>query len=167
MSTRTSRAGLGALASAAFLAAGPAWAQAWLAPKGEASFSLGYQYYSMHDHLTTAGDRYYWGETRQNILLANLTYAVTDRLTVSLGVPPYFLSQYVGPQDYAHFHPVLDANGNLARDAQGNPSFLRPTIDDGGTHGCFADFRIELRFNALTSPLAVTPFVGVVLPSHG
>ncbi len=165
MRARRSWRALLAPAIAAFLAATPARAQAWLAPKGEASFSLGYQYYSMNDHLTTAGDRYDWGHTRQNIVLANLTYALTDRLTVSFGVPPYFLSQYAGQQ--AHFYPVLDENGNLARDAEGNPFFLPPTIDDGATHGSFADLRADLRFMAATGSLAVTPFVGVVLPSHG
>ncbi len=163
MTLRTSRP-LAFLAGAGLLLAPPAWAQAWLAPKGEASFSLGYQYYSMKDHLTTEGDRFDWGRTRQDIVLANLTYAITDRFTVSLGVPPYFLSQYAGQQ--AHFYPVLDARGNLAKDAEGHPRFLPPTIDDGGTHGSFADVRPELRFMAATGPLVVTPFVGVVFPSH-
>lgn len=164
MRARTTLA-LAAVTSAAFLATPPALAQTWLAPKGEASFSLGYQYYSMKDHLTTGGDRYDWGQTRQNIMLASFTYAITDRVTVSLGIPPYFLSRYAGQQ--AHFYPVLDPNGGLAKDAKGDPLFLPPTIDDGRTHGAFADFRPELRFMAVTEPLVLTPFVGVVFPSHG
>jgi hypothetical protein len=153
------------LAASALLAAPAARGQAWLSPKGEASFSLGYQYYSMKDHLTTGGDRYDWGRTRQDIVLANLTYAVSDRLTLSLGLPPFFLSRYAGLQ--SHFYPVLDASGTLAKDASGAPLFGQPTIDDGRTHGSFADFRPELRFMAMTEPLVVTPFVGGVLPSHG
>ncbi len=165
MTTPASLRALALLAGPLLLAAHSARAQAWLAPKGEASFTLGYQYYGMKDHLTTAGDRYDWGRTRQDIMLANLTYAISDRFTLSLGVPPYFLSQYTGQQ--AHFYPVLDANGRLAKDADGNPRFLDPTIDDGGTHGSFADFRPELRFMALTDPVVVTPFVGTVFASHG
>jgi hypothetical protein len=156
---------LAGLMSAAFLVAPPALAQAWLAPTGEASFSLGYQYSSMKDHFTTAGDRYDWGHTRQDKLLANLTYAVTDRFTVSLGLPPFYLSQYSGLQ--AHQYPVLDANGRLARDHNGAYLFLPPTIDDGASHGSFQDFRPELRFMAVSEPLVVTPFVGAVIPSHG
>ncbi len=165
MTARTSRRALVLLGGAFFLPAPPARAQAWLAPKGEATLSLGYQYYLTKDHLTTAGDPYDWGQTRQSTVLANLTYAISDRFTVSFGLAPLFLSQYDGQQ--AHFYPVLDANGRLVRDENGAPLFLPPTIDDGGTHVSFADFRPELRFMALTEPLALTPFVGVVFPSHG
>ena len=165
MTLRTSHRALALLAGASFLFATPARAQAWLAPKGEASFSLGYQYSYMRDHFATSGDRYDWGHTRQNKVLANLTYAVTDRFTVSLGLPPYYLSQYSGLQ--AHQHPVLDANGNLTRDENGAYVFLPPTVDDGATHGSFQDFRAEVRFMAVSQPLVVTPFVGAVIPSHG
>ncbi len=165
MSARTAPGALAVLlASAAFLAS-PARAQTWLAPKGEASFSIGYQYYSMKDHLTTAGDPFDWGRTRQDILLTGITYAISDRFTVSLGPPPFFLSRYTGRQP--HFYPEVDADWRLVRDAAGQPIFRPPTIDDGSAHGSFADFRPEVRFMAVTEPIVVTPFVGIVFPSHG
>jgi hypothetical protein len=42
-------------------------AQAWLPPKGDASLTLGYQYYRSSDRFTTSnGDRYYDGLIQQH-----------------------------------------------------------------------------------------------------
>ncbi len=165
MTPATSRRALALLVGINLLFAPNGWAQAWLAPKGEASFAIGYQHSFMKDHFTGAGDRYDWGQSRQNKMLAALSYAISDRVTASLGIPPYYVSRYSGLQ--AHQDAVLDANGNLARDRNGDPIFLPPTIDDGSSHGSFQNFRPELRFMAVTGPLVVTPFVGAIIPSHG
>ena len=39
-------------------------------------------------------------------------------------------------------------------------------IDDGTYHGTFQDFRIAVRFNVLSGPIAITPFVEAIVPSH-
>lgn len=152
------------LAAAGLAEPTTAVAQAWLPPKGDASLTLGYQYYRSKDRFTTGnGDRYYDGLNQQHGLLGYLTYGITDRLAVSLGLPPYFLSSYDGPDP--HQLPVLDGL-YIVRDESGQPVFLPPTIDDGSFHGSFQDFRGELSFMALQGPLVVTPFVGFQLPSH-
>ena len=132
------------LLGAASLLAWPvsAAAQAWLPPKGEATFSLVYQNIYMRDHLLAHGQRaadlghmYY-----QNVL-ADLSYSVTDRLSLRLNIP-FVAGKYTG--NFPHLIP----------------------IDDGTYHGTFQDFRFEARYNALKAPIVVTPFVGAVLPSH-
>jgi hypothetical protein len=44
----------------------------------------------------------------------------------------------------------------------GEPS----TVDDGTYHGAFQDFRFGARLNLVSGPLAVTPFVDAIVPSH-
>jgi hypothetical protein len=146
------------------IGADAAMAQAWLPPKGEASLSLGYQYYKSTDRVSTSsGDRYYDGDIRQHGMVGYLTYGITDRWAVSIGLPPFYLSSYRGPDP--HTLPLYDGPG-IAQDPSGTYLFTSPTIDDGSYHGSFQDIRAELAFMALEAPLVVTPFVGVGVPSH-
>ena len=165
MGARQKQDALALLTSAAFLAAPAAFAQAWLPPKGEASVSMGYQYYDVKDHLTSDGQRFDDGKIWQQGLVVYLTYGITDRLTVGLGLPPYYETKYIGNDP--HEWPVLDANGAIVRDQNGTPLFHPPTIDDGSYHGTFQNFGAALRFMALKDPLIVTPFVAAGVPSHG
>jgi hypothetical protein len=152
------------LLAAGLVAPNSASAQAWLPPKGEASFSLGYQYYASKDRVSTStGDRDYDGQIHQHGIVGLLTYGITGRLAASLGVPPYYISSYRGPDP--HTWPVFDGE-SIAKDSSGQPLFYQPTIDDGSYHGSFQDFRAELSFMALQEPLVVTPFVGFGVPSH-
>jgi len=152
------------LAAAGLAEPKTAIAQAWLPPKGDVSLTLGYQFYRSTDRYTTnTGQRYYDGHTRQHGLLGYLTYGITDRLAVNVGLPPYFLASYNGPDP--HRWPVMDGE-NIARDPSGRALFYPPTIDDGSYHGSFQDFRGELSFMALEGSWVVTPFVGFQLPSH-
>jgi len=134
--------GAGCLAVAALLALpASAQAQAWLPPKGEASFSVGYEYILVKDHLFAGGERQDRGHIRENSLLPDVGYGITDKLAVRFGLP-YMSAKYNG---------------------------LRPhqlPYDNGSYHGAFQDLRFEARYMALNGPLVVTPFAAVVLPSH-
>ena len=116
-------------------------AQAWLPPKGEAWFSLSYGNTLVKDHYFYDGERVKEGEIRSHSALVELGYSITDRLGVKVNLP-YVAAKYDGVNP--HMYPV----------------------DDGSTHGTFNDFRLEVRYNALRSPIVLTPFVGGVLPSH-
>jgi hypothetical protein len=155
-----------ALILAAAALAGPpdVVAQAWLPPQGEASLTLGYQYYRSTDVILVSGVRFYDGLIQQHAGLGYLTYGITDRLAVSVGLPPYFLSSYQGPDP--HTWPVMDGD-TIARDPSGRALFHPPTIDDGSYHGSFQDFAGQLSYMALRGPWVVTPFVGFQVPSHG
>lgn len=152
------------LAAAGLAQPEAALAQAWLPEKGNASVTLGYQYYRSTDRYTTSGgEKYYDGLTQQHGLVGYLTYGITDRLAVSVGLPPYFVTSYRGPDP--HRWPVFDGGG-IAQDANDRFLFRPATIDDGSFHGSFQDFRGELRFMALQGRWVVTPFVGFRVPSN-
>jgi len=151
------------VAAAALAEPRAALAQAWLPPKGPASLTLGYQYYRSADLYLLNRARIYDGVIQQHALAAILSYAVTDRLSVSVGLPPLFLSTYEGPDP--HTWPVMDGD-SIARDASGTALFHPPTIDDGAYHGAFQDLGGELSFMALQGRWVVTPFVGFQVPSH-
>lgn len=133
---------LAALGFAAGLAAPPAAAQAWLAPRGEASFSLGYSNVFVKDHFYDSGQRFDHGRVYSHTVSPVLGYAVTDRLTLSLGVPPLVMARYSGV----------------------NPHAL--PIDDGRYKPALQDLSAELRFSVLRQPIAITPFVAGSVPSH-
>ncbi len=75
-----------------------------------------------------------------------MTYGVTDRLMVALGLP-YLITKYYGTPGQNFFPHTIP-------------------IDDGNYHGTFQDYRIDLSYQALNGPVAVVPFVAAVIPSH-
>lgn len=121
------------------LLASSALAQAWLAPKGEASFGATYQNIYTRDHLFAEGRDFDRGRIRMNVAVFGLTYSLTDRLAASASLP-YVSARYAGSNPH---------DGGT---------------DDGLYHGSFTDFRVDLRYNILEEPAVVTPFVAAVLP---
>ena len=130
----------------------PARAQAWLPPKGEASFSLGYGNAFVNKHYlgTSAnpGDDVEndFGHIRSQSVEIGLGYALTNRLAASVAIP-YILTKYYGTPGQNFFPHTI-------------------SIDDGGYHGIFQDFKINLSYQALQGRVAVAPFVSAVIPSH-
>jgi hypothetical protein len=106
------------------------------------SLTLGH--YSFDGHFAADGQREPFGGTRAESIWVEGTYAVADRLAVSVGLP-FVTTKLTG------------------RFPEGVP--LGP-LDDGEYHGDFQDFRLELAFNALPGDFAVTPFAGLGVPSH-
>ena len=120
---------------------GSALAQAWLPPKGEAWFSLSYANMYNRDHYDYQGATFDSGHIISNTFIADLGYSITDRLGVRMNIP-YQTARYSGTGP--HMFPV----------------------DDGSYHGTFTDFRLEARYNVLHGPVALTPFMATILPSH-
>ena len=127
-------------------AAGTVSAQAWLPPKGEAAFSLGWSRNWADHHIDYTGATVSPGDMVWNNAISDLSYGVTDRLAVRVNIP-YVTSKYVGTRP----HPA-------------RPGF--PPLDTGSWNSTFTDFRTEVRFKATTGALAVTPVVAIVFPSH-
>lgn len=130
------------LAAAVMLAwTQPALAQAWLPAKGEGTVSVLFTNTLSKDHFLP-DERLDFGHIDANTFLFDVTYGVTDRLAVTVGLP-LVISRYRG--DAPH-EPI--------------------TLDDGRWHTTPQDFRLGLRYNAVRGRLMVTPFVGTDLPSH-
>lgn len=136
-------AAIAALAGFA-LAAGPApaSAQAWVPAQGEGAVSVLYQDLFVRDHFLAGGGRLDRGHIRSNNLLFDLTYGLTDELTVTVAAP-FVRARYSG-------------------------TFPHPTAQDNGeAHSGFQDLRFAARYKLFDGPVTITPFVGTTMPSHG
>jgi len=69
-------------------------------------------------------------------------YSLTNKLALRVALP-YIFGKYMG-----QFPHSL-------------------TVDDGAYHSTFQDFTADLRYNVSQRPVVFTPFVRLVLPSHG
>jgi hypothetical protein len=136
------------------LTAAAARAQAFVPAQGEGTVSVLFQDALVKYHFlpTTAVDR---GHVHSDNLLVDVTYGVTDRIAVSVGIP-WIASKYTGTTP----HPLVDASGAVPVLYGANP------IDDGSYHQTFQDFRFDVRYNLTKRGLVLTPFVGSILPSH-
>jgi hypothetical protein len=123
-----------------------ATAQAWLPPQGEAALTLGYNRMWATTHLDYQGNSVSPGDMIWNNVGLDVSYGVTDRFAVRMGVP-FVISKYDGNFP----HPPLA--GVTAQ-------------DDGNYHCRFQDLTSELRFRVTTGSVAVTPFASLIVPTH-
>ena len=136
------RLGTTGILSAALLS-GPAEAaaQAWVPAKGEGAIAVAAQNMNVKTHL--AGTvRKAVGQIHTYVLLGDLSYGLTDKLAVDLGVP-LVTSKYQGP------FPHSGTN-----------------IDDGTYRSTVTDFRMSVRYNITREGMVFTPYIGTVVPSH-
>jgi hypothetical protein len=124
-----------------------AGAQAWLPPRGEAALTLGLSKSWADHHIDYRGAAVSPGAMDWNNVIGDLSYGITDRLAVRVGVP-FVISKYGGEFP----HPALPG---------------KVTYDDGSWHGTFQDLRAEVRFKAATGSLAITPLLAIVVPTTG
>ena len=119
----------------------PAHAQAWLPAKGEGSVSVLFSNTLSTRHYlpNIAYDR---GHIDANTMLFDVTYGLSDRVAVTVGLP-MVTSRYRGT--FPH-RPI--------------------TLDDGNWHSSAQDFRMSVRYNVARGPIQVTPFVGTELPAN-
>jgi hypothetical protein len=132
-----------AMLAAAFAWARPsvAVAQAWLPEAGTLDFGVTYDHAYSAKHYLPNGSEFDAGHTTSDVLSLYASYALTDRLTVSGGIP-YVRRRYHG-------------------------SLPHPTdVDDGNAHATFTDARVELHWQAVDGPFALAPYTAYVVPTH-
>jgi len=141
-----------AAASAVLLVAASARvanAQAWPMPKKTGAVSLVYQWIDNTGHRLSDGTLLDDGKSRNQGLALAFDYGVTDRLSVSIGVP-FVTSKFLGPNP----PPVP-------------PELQNPNDLDGEWHGGLQDFALAARYNAFErGGFYVTPSLALVIPSH-
>jgi len=143
MTTRQLARGLFAIAGAMFSV--PSYGQAWVAPKGELSLSLSYQYTDFPGHLDVKGDKDPVAGTEAQGFALQLDYGVNDRLAFSANIP-YTATRTVAPLP---------------------PKAPPPEVnDDQRYHSTWQDYQFTLRYNLISEPFVLTPFAALVLPSH-
>jgi len=142
MST-AARIGFGLAAAALIDLAAPrdVLAQAWVPARGEGAMAVSFQNMNVTKHLA-GSQRIDAGSIDTNVLLADFSYGVTDKIAVDVALP-FVSSKYTGNRP----HPGTD-------------------IDDGSYRGSFTDVRFALRYNLTRDGAVITPYVGSVVPSH-
>jgi hypothetical protein len=109
--------------------------------KGDISITTTYQDARISKHFLGNGDAVARGRVRAHTLALAVDYSMTERLAMSASLP-YVVSSYHG--NFPHQFP----------------------IDNGEAHGTYQDYRVDLRYVIPFAPIALTPFVGLVIPSH-
>jgi hypothetical protein len=120
-------------------------AQAWGPARGEGSVSATFQRVNADGHYLEDHSKLPGYRTRASNAVLYASYGISDKLAVGLGVP-YVSVKYLGPDE------PLNLPDNV--------------LDDGTYHGTLQDLRFEVRYNLLLRPLALTPMVAAVIPSH-
>jgi len=116
-------------------------AQAWLPGQGEGAVSMLYQDLFVKEHFLAGGGRVDRGHIRTHNVLFDVTYGLTDDLTVTFAVP-LVRTRYSGTAP----HPG--------------------SLDDRTPHTGFQDLRFGARYKLYDGPVTITPFIGSSVPSH-
>ncbi len=133
-----------AAAFAALLAPVPARAQAFTPPRGVLSLTLVLQWVENTGHRLDDGTLLRVGQSADASLLLEGTYAATDRLAITLGLPYVF-----------------------ARYTSDGPSPADLPVDTCRCwHSSFQDVSLLARYRLGGRALAMTPTLGFVVPSH-
>ena len=118
------------------------FAQAWVPEKGSGVVSSTYSNFYVRNHVVNSGiKRTDLGRIRTNVILTSIDYGITDKLALIADLA-YIASKWIG-----------------------NPPGHGPN-DTGSYHPTFQDAHLEVRYNAIRKSLVVTPFVGVIIPTH-
>lgn len=118
-------------------------AQAWLPLRGEGQVTVTYEYLYVKDHFDYTGKRFDAGPIRTNTVITNFEYGITNKLTLDSSIT-HVTSKYEG-----FVGPV----------PHGPP-------DTGFYHPTFQDASVGIRYNVLSNPIVVTPFIAAVIPTH-
>lgn len=140
-----------AVALAVLLASAPfASAQAWVAPAGVGSVSVGFQWIDNTGHRLTDGSRIENGESVNAAVYLEADYAVTDRFSLTAGLP-YVFAKWTSTDPPPPFLPFL------------------PRDQCHCWHSGWQDFGLTARYNVIGSiggGFALTPSVSIGLPTH-
>ena len=107
--------------------------------KGSFDMSLSYTNTLNKKHYLPNGDELDVGSTRAEVISLRMTYGITDRLTISGGLP-YVSTWYMG--DFPH------------------PG----DVDDGKKNHSLSDWRVGLHYQVTEGPIAFAPYVQFMAP---
>ena len=125
----------------------PVGAQAWVPPAGVGTVNITFQKIDNTGHRVTDGSLQVNGKSTDVAIYAEAEYAVTDRFSVSIGLP-YVFAKYVDANPPPPFIPFL------------------PVDECRCWHGGWQDFGVTARYNVVGGIFALTPSVSLGVPSH-
>jgi hypothetical protein len=133
-----------AIGAATALLPSPVVAQAFTAPAGIGAVAVGWQYVDNTGHRFSDGFLLARGQSVTMSMFFDLDYGITDRLSVSAGIP-YVFAKYTG---------ALPPPSNLAVDAC------------ACWHSSAQDFAVGGRYRFGDDTWAITPLIRYTRPSH-
>jgi hypothetical protein len=132
------------------MAAPSARAQAWAPPAETGSVTIVFQSIANTGHVLTDGSTIPAGKSRNHAIYFEADYAVTDRISVTAGIP-FVFAKYLGPRPPAGVP---------------EPPMVRPVDACYCWHMGWQDFNLVGRFNLLNGAVGLTPSVFAGQPSH-
>ena len=135
-----------------------ACAQAWVPPAGVGSVTVAVQTVDNDGHLVTDGRFFPEGQSVNNRIDIEVDYAVTDRLSVSAGLP-FVFAKYVDPLSYG-------SPGIAVEDVPAGIIPFPPRDDCRCWQSGWQDVGFTARYNLASGAFALTPSVTVGVPSH-
>src|SRR5215471_204363 len=124
--------------------------QAWLAPRGEGTVSVLYQYGFDRLHYFADGRTKDRGHVFLNSVIVDTDFSLTNKLAVRVSLP-YISGKYTG----ANPHALVRGNSATA-----------VSLDNGSFHGTSQDFHFDVRYRLTERRLNLVPFVQAIIPSH-
>lgn len=118
-------------------------AQAWLPQEGEGRVTLGYQNIHVRFHRNYLGQKEDKGPIHTHTSFVSFEYGLTRNLAIDADIA-HVASRYEGFVEPVPHGPA----------------------DTGHYNKTFQDARIAVRYNVHNGRVALTPFIGVVLPTH-
>ena len=129
------------------LSATTARSQAWVAPAGVGAVTVAVQNLEYTGHRVTDGTFFPVGMSVHNRIDFEVDYAITDRLSITAGVPVVF-AKYLDDDPLPPFVPFL------------------PVDDCRCWQTGWQDFGFTARYNLVNGAFALTPSVSAGVPSH-
>jgi len=123
------------------------FAQAWVPPAGVGSVTVAAQNLDYTGHRNTAGESVEIGMSVHNRVDIEVDYAITDRLSVTAGIP-FVFTKYTAPDPLPFPIPYV------------------PNDECHCWQSGFQDFDFTARYNLANGALALTPSIATGLPSH-
>ena len=123
------------------------FAQAWVPPAGAGSVTVSVQNLDYSGHRTTDGAFHPVGTSLHNRVDIEADFAVTDRLSIAVGIP-FVFAKYDDPEPLPPFVPFL------------------PVDECRCWQSGWQDFGFAARYNLVNGAFGLTPSVSVGMPSH-
>lgn len=125
-------------------------AQAWVPPAGSGSITVAAQAIDHTGHVLTDGSTIPFGKSRTAAIYVEADMALTDRLSITAGIP-FVFAKYRGPRppDGIPEPPMVQAVDRCYCWQKG-----------------LQDISVTARYNVLSGAAAVTPSISLGVPSH-
>lgn len=139
-----------AVAFCAFGLTATTHAQVAVPDKGHGSFTTDYQEVLVEERTDNLGNKEALGKVNYRTVHLNLDYGIVDRWAVSASIP-FGSNRGTGTDHDPRIFP--DPHG-------------QHLIDDGRYHAGWKDWNVGVRYQWLTAPVLVTPYLKYGFPSH-